>query len=323
MEPKVSIIVPVYNVEQYLPKCIESILNQTYRNLEIILVNDGSTDSSGSICDEYASKDPRIKVLQQKNSGVSAARNYGLEIADGEYIGFVDSDDWLDDDMYSSLVDLAESNQADLAICGYYVNNDIDPSIKKEKAPERLTQEMAIVKCLDIDYFSLGTSLWNKLFKSSLIKGHKLKLDESLVIGEDMLFVCQFILEAETIIHSPQPKYHYAINDTGAINMKFHSKKASVIDAHRKLEELIHNQYPQLDVVVRKRSAINSYNLLRQAMGSSYSDTAVIQRFQEDIAREYQYVFSRIGRSLKERIIFLLITKYPGIYRSFRSVVKN
>ena len=102
MDELISVILPVYNVQQYLEKCIESVVNQTYKNLEIILIDDGSTDMSGKICDEFAEKDGRIKVIHSKNGGVSAARNIGLDIATGEYIGFVDSDDWIESQMYEN-----------------------------------------------------------------------------------------------------------------------------------------------------------------------------------------------------------------------------
>jgi glycosyltransferase involved in cell wall biosynthesis len=322
MEPKVSIIVPVYNVESYLLRCIDSMINQTYKNLEIILVNDGSSDNSGMICDEYAVKDDRIKVFHQKNSGVSAARNLGLKMATGEYVGFVDSDDWLDHDMFAYLVQLANENMSDIAVCGYYVNNDMNPSLNLDAPPQILFQENAIERCLDINYFSIGASLWNKIFKIKLIRDNNITLDESLVIGEDMLFLCSIILQSEKIIYSQVPKYHYAVNDTGAINMKFHSKKASVLDAHSKLEALVSPKFPQLGSLIRKRSAINSYNLLLQAMGSSFQDLSVIHRFQKDIKREFLYVLTYRGMSLKNRMLIPMITMYPGIYRFLRSVYK-
>ena len=114
----ISIIVPIYNVEDYLCKCVDSILTQTYKNIEVILVNDGSIDNCGKICDEYALKDNRVKVIHKKNGGIADARNAGLEICCGDYIGFVDSDDWIAEDMYEVLHDFASSNSLDVAICG-------------------------------------------------------------------------------------------------------------------------------------------------------------------------------------------------------------
>ena len=125
--PTISIIVPVYNVEEYIHKCINSILAQTYKDFELILINDGSPDNSGIICDEYARADSRIKVIHQQNSGLSAARNAGLAVAKGDYIGFVDSDDWIDKSMYESMITEAQTLEADIVICDYY-------KVKKKKA---------------------------------------------------------------------------------------------------------------------------------------------------------------------------------------------
>lgn len=116
---KISIVVPIYNVEKYVKKCIESLIKQTYKNIEIILVDDGSTDNSVGIIDEYANKDPRVVAIHQENKGVSAARNAGLKVARGEYIGFVDPDDYVDCQMYEVMVNKLQTGFADLAVCGY------------------------------------------------------------------------------------------------------------------------------------------------------------------------------------------------------------
>ena len=120
MEKKVSVIIPVYNVEKYLKECIQSVLRQTYKNLEIILVDDGSKDNSGNICDEYAKRDERIKVIHKKNGGLSDARNAGIDICTGEYIAFLDSDDFIEEDMYEFLVKNLEKAKADISICQVY-----------------------------------------------------------------------------------------------------------------------------------------------------------------------------------------------------------
>ena len=130
MEPLLSIIVPIYNVEQYIDKCIQSILNQTYQNLEIILVDDGATDRSGSIADSYAAKDKRIKVFHKENGGISDARNYGLDHVTGDYILFVDSDDFIENTMCERLFTIANSTHADMVSCNYYIyRGDDDISI--------------------------------------------------------------------------------------------------------------------------------------------------------------------------------------------------
>ena len=121
--PLISVIVPVYNVAAWLPRCVDSVLTQTYQNLEILLIDDGSTDASGEICDAYAEKDPRIRVIHKKNGGLSSARNAGLDVSNGQYIGFVDSDDWIEPEMYEKMLALMECNEAQLVCAGRY---DVD-----------------------------------------------------------------------------------------------------------------------------------------------------------------------------------------------------
>ena len=130
-QPLISVIVPVYNVENYLPRCLDSIINQTYTNLEILLVDDGATDNSGKLCDEYAQKDNRIRVFHKENGGVSSARNMGLDNATGEYIAFVDSDDYIDKCMYEIMLNSSVQNNADIVVCGY-----LSQSIKTKKAAQ-------------------------------------------------------------------------------------------------------------------------------------------------------------------------------------------
>src|SRR5690554_2285343 len=127
----ISIIVPVYNVEQYIEKCMVSILSQTYRNIEIILIDDGSTDNSGNLCDTYSAIDPRVKVIHKKNGGISSARNSGLEVAMGEYIGFVDPDDWIETNMYESMYSNIKRNNSEICICNYIIDGS-DYSRKTE-----------------------------------------------------------------------------------------------------------------------------------------------------------------------------------------------
>ena len=167
---KISIIVPFYNVEKYAPKCIESIINQTYTNLEIILVDDGSPDTCGKICDDYALKDGRIKVIHKKNAGLSDARNVGIKEATGKYIGFVDGDDYIEKDMYKYLYNLIKENNADISICGVEEVYE-DGSIQDEKAKESieiLSKEDAIKELL-LDK-KVRSHAWDKLYKRELFE---------------------------------------------------------------------------------------------------------------------------------------------------------
>ena len=167
MSKLISVIVPVYNVEKYLEKCVSSIVNQTYKNLEIMLVDDGSTDSSGKMCDEFAKKDDRIKVIHKPNGGLSDARNSALKIAKGDYIGFVDSDDYIADDMFETLCDLMEDNNSDISIVSFYeIYNNKLIGVRDSKELENMTKLEAMKELL-IDS-KIQSYAWNKLFKREL-----------------------------------------------------------------------------------------------------------------------------------------------------------
>lgn len=165
MNNKISVIVPVYKVEEYLPKCIESLLNQTYSNLEILLVDDGSPDKCGQICDEYAQKDSRIRVFHRENGGQSTARNLALDHAQGEYIAFVDSDDWCQPEMYARMMEAIKQNDADMAVCGITYESYFQKAEKPAKA--RVLDNLQTMKAYLQDP-DIGPFLWNKLYKAKL-----------------------------------------------------------------------------------------------------------------------------------------------------------
>ena len=205
-QPKISIIVPVYKVELYLRKCLDSIVNQTYHNLEIILVDDGSPDGCGAICDEYAEKDSRIIVIHQKNAGVSAARNAGLDIATGEYIGFVDSDDWIELDMYAYLMELALTFDAHISQCGYYFDEE-NCSTQMYTTSENQMAQGGNSSFSSDDWHKLSHANWNKLYRADVV--NDLRFDKDYAFGEDILFNVQLIQRTKKVCFGSQAKYHY------------------------------------------------------------------------------------------------------------------
>ena len=191
----VSVIVPIYNVEIYVGKCIESIINQSYKNLEIILIDDGSTDSSLSICKKYEKKDDRIKVIQKNNEGVSITRNLGIELSKGKYIQFIDSDDYIEKNMIEFLVKNIEKTNADLAMCAISIFNS-NKKISEEKL--NVSCKLCSIKeYLDIlNTIKTGLicgSTWNKLYVSNVIKLNKIKFYESISYAEDFMFNMNYL----------------------------------------------------------------------------------------------------------------------------------
>lgn len=219
---KISVIVPIYNIEKFLPRCLDSILSQTYRNLEIILVDDGSKDCSGEIADQYAKKDSRIKVIHQVNSGVSVARNRGLDQATGDYIGFVDGDDYVEPDMYETLMQIINEHHVDIAHCGYQM---VYPSrvdyYYNSGEKIKLSHDEGLLELLKGTKVEPG--LWNKLYKAELFK--QIRLPVGVTETEDLLCNFEVFLLADTSFFYDVSKYHYMLRSGSATSGILTEKK--------------------------------------------------------------------------------------------------
>lgn len=219
MEPLVSIIVPIYNAEVYLARCIESVLHQEYTEFELLLVDDGSKDRSGAICDEFAERDPRIRVIHKENTGVSDSRNSALDRAGGKYIQFLDSDDWLTPEATRLLVRSAESSQCDMVIADFYRVSGEKLSHKGDIEKEGLLtrQEFAALMMENPADFYYGV-LWNKLFRRELIEGLKLRMDPEISWCEDFIFNLEYIRHCRSIYALNVPVYYYVKTKGSLVN---------------------------------------------------------------------------------------------------------
>lgn len=234
-EKTISIIVPVYNVEKYLPRCIESILKQTYTNFECILIDDGSPDRCGRICDEYAERDKRIVVIHQKNKGVSAARNAGLDVAKGEYVGFVDSDDYIAPEMYQCLVSAIEESNADFSYCAIeHIEENGDRYIERISPGLEGDQLNFIMEVL-LTKGGVWGVVWNKLFRRRIIRD--LRFEESAKICEDALFALMYCTRISSAVSVREPLYYYYHRPGSAVrtdrshsvmSLQIHEKMISV-----------------------------------------------------------------------------------------------
>lgn len=220
----ISVIVPVYNVENYLDRCIASIVSQSCKDLEIILVDDGSSDSSGNICDEWAKKDSRIIVLHQKNSGVGSARNAALRIAKGNFITFVDSDDYIDVDMYSLLIS-AMNEKTDISVCGFnkVTENGIIPVL--DHVGKNVTGTEAVREF--IGNIAWGLIMCNKLFRREVIFSKQSAFSlfcEDLIIGEDALWIISILQKCRGVSYVPKALYYYVERPGSAVYNSKHDK---------------------------------------------------------------------------------------------------
>ena len=216
---EVSIIVPVYNVEQYLARCLESIISQTFKDIEIICVNDGSTDSSAKILEEYAGKDKRIKIITQTNKGLFSARHTGLKNASGQYVLFVDSDDWIDETLIEKAVSGIKKYNTDVVVFGAYsVKGHMATKgmYSVEKISSKYKEKILTLKDYENDLFCLPPTAWNKLYKKELLDINNIKFQE-IRNGEDQLFYLHMILTAKNIFVLNENLYYYVKNRPGSI----------------------------------------------------------------------------------------------------------
>ena len=215
----ISVIVPVYNASKYLSRCVDSILAQTYTNLEVILVDDGSTDDSPKMCDEYVAKDKRVKVVHKENGGVSSARNAGLKVARGEYVACVDCDDSIDSNMYELLAGIMEKEKVDFAICDDY-RHEKNKIMTKSKHPsgivakETVDDRLVLISATDVNI----CAPWNKLYKRALID---FEFDKNVNWGEDQLFNYKYISKIDKMYYLDRQLYHYYVYST-SLSYKAH-----------------------------------------------------------------------------------------------------
>lgn len=215
----ISVVIPVYNVSDYIEKCVESIANQTFSDVEILLINDGSTDNSGHICDLLAAKYKRLRVIHQQNKGVSAARNLGVKEARGEYITFVDGDDWLDEDYFSLVMPLLEKYRLSVLVNHYLIDQQDGQRINKFSVTDSPIhyedREQFIKDLMDGRYFTWGPVA--SFYEAKLCK--QCEFPEDIVFGEDLMFKFRFAkIYANSFIYQPIAKYHYFMRSTSAVN---------------------------------------------------------------------------------------------------------
>lgn len=249
IESLISVIVPIYKVERYLDKCINSIINQTYKNLEIILVDDGSPDKCSQMCDEWATKDSRIIVIHKDNGGLSDARNVGLDIASGEYISFVDSDDYIHPEMISILYDVIVKTEANIVQCDFrkvkdneYVDANINSyeifTFNTEQALESLIKETPLKQVV-----------WNKLYKKEIFNELRFEVGK---VNEDDFFTYQAFAISNKVSYINKELYYYLLRESSIMGQQFNIKRLDGLEARFRRYEFIKEKYPNLSGLDKK-----------------------------------------------------------------------
>lgn len=320
----ISIIVPVYNVEKYLHKCINSILNQTFKEFELILVDDGSTDKSAQICDEYKRKDSRIKVIHKKNGGLSDARNMGLESAVSEYIAFIDSDDFIHPQMFEILYNISLKYDSDISMCDFkrVYENDIY-KLRKYKTNN---QEVLVYTSLEAlnQLYSENTvkfvAAWNKLYKRNIFINLKYKNNK---IHEDEFIIHELLYRSKKIVYTPVPLYYYLQREGSIMKSKFNVKRLDGLDAYRERIKF----FKKIDEKILFEKAIFVYSreffLYYYKLKNEVSDSdKYLKKIKKDYTSLFRYIMKNQYYTKKEKLviaIFCINTKLYEKYISFKN----
>lgn len=311
----ISVIMPVWNSEKYLPEAIESVIFQTYKNWELWLVDDGSTDNSALIGQKYSDIDTRIHLVTKKNGGVSSARNAGLEHAQGDYVLFVDADDVIDQDMFEFLVSIMRENDADLSVCGYYINNT--PQTRRAESAMKMSRVEAAKRIAGWRQSLMKGYVVNKLFRRELIEKHKLRFDEKTFICEDLLFCEQYVWNCKSIFYDPVPKYHYITRAESAMHGAVSEKRMSVFETYPKIIKVC-RQYgnEELDRFIEITYWNHGVSILKDVVKNPSKD----QKKYGDIA--FSYIRGKVWKfvrcrdiSFKRKILIVLLRLYYPVSR--------
>lgn len=308
---KISIIVPVYNVSKYIRKCLDTIINQTYTNLEIILIDDGSTDNSGKICDEYAKIDSRIKVIHKENGGISSARNAGIKSATGKYIGFVDSDDWIDLDMYNRLYNNLKNENAEISCCNRLL---VYSNKQKEYGTSSYYEVMNSERAIELmcTYGYIGVSAYTKLYEKKLFKGTEFPTGKK---SEDVFIMYKLFDKASTIVYDATPLYYYRQREGSITSAK--NINLDIIDASKEMMVFVEKKYPKIKSVVENNYVYSIIGVYDTILKSKEKGTKIdeLKKFIMAEVRKYYQEIKRLKINSKSRKMQLIMIRYiPSLY---------
>ena len=311
--PLISVIVPVYKVEQYLHRCVNSIMNQTYKNLEIILVDDGSPDKCGEMCDEFAKKDSRIRVFHKENGGQSSARNLGLDNMTGEYVGFVDSDDWIEPNMYEHLYELILQNNAQIAECGLQCDYANGKTLYTNKQYPACTDIELFSKCDALRELTFAEKITNspcdKLFCRYIFDNIRMRVG---TVYEDFEMMPHCIEKAEFVVYDPLPLYHYIMTEQSTTRGTF--KKSRFIEAQisRNIVEYYKANYPELYHYVLARHIEICLNLIQASSVAKVYESDRKELIEEIKGKKFRKVVKFLNQ--KNKIKYFLFCINPKLF---------
>lgn len=310
MSDLVSVIVPVYNVEEYINQCVESLVKQSYQNIEIILIDDGSTDDSGILCENWSAKDNRIKVIHTANRGLSAARNVGIKKAGGYYLYFIDSDDWVEYDLIKTLYDNMCVCAADLSSCGMIKDyGDRRFELRKDKECVEVTQRQMFHEILCNEY--VYGYVCNKLFKAKLVNG--LWFDEKLFSQEDMDFTMRYLKRCKKCVYTESEYYHYRQRATSmTAEIGYSPRKLSITKVYRRAIP-IYEEYCPMDTYIVERNYLKiNINIIGRMKASNYKNGEIEKELKNNIRHYYKKVLREKKNSIGVKGNIMISYYFPG-----------
>ena len=305
MSDLVSIIVPIYGVEEYLNKCVDSIINQTYKNMEIILVDDGSPDKCPEICDEFKKQDERIKVIHKKNGGLSDARNAGIDIAHGEYFVFVDSDDWIESTMVEHLLSTCKKYNVEMAACARYITDGQSTSVTAFAGPERVyTAEEALYEILSGK--SIDVAAWDKIYARNLFEEIRFPVGEN---NEDIAVFYKIIDLAGKVAHTGTIEYFYRSRPGSITKLKYSTDARKIIEKNLdSIEAFLSKKYPSCMSSFYRYKTMNIYALLNKFIKcEGTKKTQEYNHLMDEFRKNKSYFFNDNQTPSKEKKIAVMI----------------
>lgn len=320
MNELISVIIPIYNMEKYLKKCVWSVINQSYKNIEILLIDDGSKDNSPQICDEFLQIDERIKVFHKKNGGLSDAKNYGIKKATGDYITFVDADDWIESNMYEEMLLKMKKENADISICGRYIDYENGRSIKWNNPNEiKMNKEEALIYLNSFYKFDMAS--WDKIYKKELFNGIEFPYGKKC---EDAYTTYLLFAKCKKIIYIPECFYHYfqrkgSISRNAEINMDY-------IYAAAEQMKYIEKFFPSISYVGKTNYAFAIKSTYQVSIERKIKLNEEYKQLKKDAKKYTMDVIRNKYISVKKKITFILFSYFSGLYSlllKFKYLIKR
>lgn len=320
---QISVIVPIYNVEKYLRGSLSSLAAQTYKDLEVILIDDGSTDGSAEICREFAAKYPHFRYFRQENAGVSAARNAGIERASGDYLAFFDSDDYADADMYELLARMIDETGADIAACHFVSERDgkAVSSVEESAEVKVFSPREEYEELLFICEKYCGVEMWDKLFRCELFED--VRFPEGIAIGEDAVCFFDLLLRADKFAYCRLCKYHYVLRSDSACKESFRPSYWTIQSSARMVLDRTEAHFPEAVPLAQNRAIYENFSIVRKLCAAKLLTRGNYLRVKREIVPYVNKASMKLFPVKRRLAIRLFLTNRVLFRASFRFVSKR